>query len=102
LAALVANRIPEFGVRMALGATPADIRRAVLAQGGRLIAVGVVIGLAVASLGSSALGALLFDVDALDPSTYIGATVVIAVLGLIAADVPARRATRANPADALR
>ena len=56
----------------------------------------------VAAAVSSWLGALLYNVEALDPLTYAAASAVIAALGLVAADIPARRATRANPADALR
>lgn len=102
LAAVVASRLSEFGVRMALGATAGQIRRLVLRQGGMLIAAGLIIGLAAGVAVSRALSGVLFEAKPLDPTIYAGTIVIVAVLALFAADVPARRATKANPADALR
>jgi putative ABC transport system permease protein len=102
LAALVAGRTTEFGVRLAMGATPGDIRRLVLRQGAWLIGCGLAIGGTVAVAGSRALAAELYAVRPLEPVIYAGALGLVALLGLIAADVPARRATRVNPVDTLR
>jgi ABC-type antimicrobial peptide transport system permease subunit len=98
----VSQRIHEFGVRMALGATSWDVMRSVLANGMKLAvagtALGIVLGLAISRL----LGNLLYDVSSVDPLA-IGATCVIAILfAALACYVPAMRATRADPMTALR
>ena len=102
LAAVVANRLSEFGVRMALGATAGQIRGLVLRQGGALVAAGLVIGLGAGVAVSRALSTVLFEARPLEPAIYAGTAVLVALLALIAADIPARRATRVNPADSLR
>jgi len=102
LAAMVANRLSEFGVRLALGATPRQIRGLVLRQGAVLISSGLVVGGLIALFASRALARVLFEVQPVEPVIYAGALVVISLLGLAAADIPARRATRADPADSLR
>lgn len=102
LAAVVANRLSEFGVRMALGATPGQIRGLVLRQGGALIGAGLAIGLAAGVAVSRALSGVLFEAQPLDPSIYAGTIILVAGLAVVAADIPARRATRVNPADSLR
>jgi putative ABC transport system permease protein len=101
-AATVAARTPEFGVRLALGATPARIRRLVLAQASRLIAAGLGMGLVVAGLVSRVAARELYGVTALEPATYVSAAAVVVLFALLAADIPARRATRVNPAHTLR
>jgi putative ABC transport system permease protein len=102
LAAIVSARLPEFAVRMALGATRGRIRGLVLGQGLWLVGIGVVTGVIAAATASSALASMLFDVTPFEPAIYIGAVAVIAALAVVAADIPARRATRTNPADALK
>jgi len=98
----VAQRTQEIGVRMALGATRRDVLRMVAGQAIALIATGVLIGVA----GSLALGSLmrnlLFEVSPRDPSTLIAIALVLAVVGLVASVMPARRATRVDPLVALR
>ncbi len=98
----VSQRSGEFGLRMALGAQAGDVRRLVLRQGVRLALVGVVLGL----LGALALGrvlrSLLFQVRATDPMTFAAVTAVAIVVALAACYLPARRATTADPASALR
>lgn len=101
-AASVAARLPEFGIRLALGATPGRIRRLVLGQAGWLIGVGLALGLAAAVAASRLLTGLLFDVPATDPLTFAGVATSIAALGLIACVLSTRRATRVDPADTLR
>jgi predicted permease len=98
----VARRARELAIRMALGARAGSVRRLVLASGLRLAAAGVAVGVACAAAGSRLLASLLYDVSATDPATF--AAVVVLLLGAAfgASYVPALRATRADPAAALR
>jgi putative ABC transport system permease protein len=102
MAYAVSERTHEIGVRMALGASPADIRSLVVGQGTRLAGIGVGIGIAGALATSRGLGALLFGVSATDPATFALAAVFLAVAGVAAAYVPARRASRIDPVVLLR
>jgi len=98
----VAQRIGEIGVRMALGARAADIGRMILGQGGRLIAIGFVLG----TLGAVALGrvlsAQLFGVDAFDPAVLAITLLGLGAAAFVASWLPARRASRVDPMSALR
>jgi ABC-type antimicrobial peptide transport system permease subunit len=102
MAAVVAQRTREIGVRIALGATGADIRHGVLAQAGRHLLLGLAIGLPAAWWISRGFGALFFQVRPTDPSIYIIVAVILAAIGLVAAVVPARRASRVDPIVSLR
>jgi putative ABC transport system permease protein len=105
MAYFVSQRTHEFGVRMALGATPRDVLRLVLAQGIRLAAAGVVagvIGAAVLVRVTRTISAQLYGVDARDPLTFIGLSAVLTMVALAACYVPARRAIRVSPIAALR
>ena len=102
MAYAVSERTHEIGVRMALGASPADIRSLVVGQGTRLACIGIAIGIAGALATSRGLGALLFGVSATDPATFALAAAVLAVAGVAAAYVPARRASRIDPVVLLR
>jgi putative ABC transport system permease protein len=102
LAAIVAGRLSEFGIRMALGATPRQIRQLVLRQGGVLIGAGLAIGLGGGLLVSRALSGVLFEARPLEPAIYVGTLALVSALAFIAADIPARRATKVNPSDSLR
>jgi putative ABC transport system permease protein len=102
MAYLVSERTHEIGVRLALGATPADIRALVVAQGTRLAGIGIAVGIAGALITSRALGALLFGVSATDPLTFALAALLLAAAGVAAAYVPARRASRIDPVALLR
>jgi putative ABC transport system permease protein len=102
MAYAVSERTHELGVRIALGAEPGDIRRLVVGEGTRLSAVGIAIGIAGALATSRSLGALLFGVSATDPATFAIAAVALAVAGLAAAYIPARRASRIDPVVLLR
>jgi putative ABC transport system permease protein len=98
----VARRSKEFGLRMALGAQTGDVLGLVLKQGALLTAIGVAVG-AVAALGLTRLMAsLLFDVSARDAATYVTVSAILAAVALFATYVPARRATRVDPMEALR
>lgn len=98
----VSQRIHEFGVRMALGATPGDVVRSVLANGMKLAIAGTALGVVLGLMLSRLLGNLLYGVSAADPAA-IGATCLIAILvAALACYIPAMRATRADPMTALR
>jgi putative ABC transport system permease protein len=99
---LVGQRTQEFGVRMALGASPADVGRLVIGFGVRLALVGVLVGVPAAFAFSRMLAGLLFGVNASDPLTYTGVSVLLGVVAVLAAVLPARRATRVDPLVALR
>jgi predicted permease len=102
LSCIVAERTPEVGVRMALGATAAQVRRMVVAQGARVVGVGIVIGLAASIAATRLLGTLLFGVAALDAPTFTGMAACLLGVGLLASYLPARRASRIDPMESLR
>ncbi len=102
MAATVRERTRELGVRMALGATPDRLRREVLGRALRVAVAGAVIGLAGAIAVSRFLRTLLFEVSPTDPVALAGACGLLAAVALAAAYLPARRATRIDPALALR
>jgi predicted permease len=95
-------RTKEFGVRMALGAIPADVVRLVVAQGTRLAILGVAIGLAAAALASRVLSTLLFGVSPTDSLTYGCIGVVLLLVALAASAIPALRASLVSPVKTLR
>jgi putative ABC transport system permease protein len=102
LSGSVAERTREIGVRLALGAPRANIFSLVLREGLVLTALGVLIGLAGAVGATRALVSLLFGVSSLDAITYLGVTLMLAVVSAMACWVPARRAMRVDPIVALR
>jgi predicted permease len=102
MAYTVSQRVPELGVRIALGATPEDIMGLVLGQGAKLTIVGLVVGLVLALLSGRVLEGLLFGVTPRDPLIMVGVTGVIALTTLAACYIPARRAVRVDPMVALR
>ena len=98
----VSQRRAEIGLRMALGAEVSEVQWMVVGQGARLLAVGVTLGLLAAAGMSRLLSSVVFGVEALDPVTFIGVPLVLIVVALIANFIPARRATRLDPATTLR
>jgi putative ABC transport system permease protein len=98
----VSQQTREFGVRLALGATPADLLRQVLRRGGVLVGLGVVLGVASASGASRLLATTLVGISAVDPWTYAGVAVLLGATGLLACTVPAWRASNTRPVNALR
>jgi len=102
MAYAVTQRTQEFGIRMAMGATSADVLRHVLSEGGRLTVLGLALGLAAALGLTQLMSSLLFEVQPSDPLTLGIAAAVLAVVALAACYIPARRATRVDPLRALR
>jgi putative ABC transport system permease protein len=102
LGSLVAQRRRELAVRLALGAAPRAIRRLVARQGLGPVASGLALGGILAALSAGALDSLLYGVDALDPATFAAAGGLLLAAAALAAAGPARRASRIDPADALR
>jgi putative ABC transport system permease protein len=98
----VADRVHEFGIRLALGAAPTDVLHLVFRQGLRLVALGVTIGAAASLALTKTIAALLFGVRPIDPATFAVVAIVIAAVSAAACYVPARRATATDPLAALR
>jgi ABC-type lipoprotein release transport system permease subunit len=99
---LVARRTKEIGIRMALGATRADVLRMVLREGVVLVSVGLVIGVCLAFAAGASLRGLIYEVSEYDPVSFVGAAVLLSLTALVACYVPARRATNVEPTEALR
>src|SRR5271165_55733 len=102
MAYAVAQRSAEVGLRMALGAERQDVLNMILGQAFKLTAVGLGIGLVAAALASRVLRSLLFGVTAADPATYASTILLLAAAGMLAGYIPAWRASRIDPLEALR
>ncbi len=102
----VAQRTHEIGIRMALGATPRSVRWMVLKDAALLTGMGIALGVAAAAALSVALGSqlssMMYEVDRVDPMTFVGVGVIVMAASVLASYVPARRATRVAPTVALR
>jgi putative ABC transport system permease protein len=99
---LVSRRTREFGVRMAIGASPADVLRLVVRESLAITVVGLTIGLGLAMLLGWGLRAAIYQISPFDPVTLGGATVILAIASLAASIIPARRAANVLPMTALR
>jgi ABC-type antimicrobial peptide transport system permease subunit len=102
IAFVTQQRRREFGIRLALGATPANILRGVLWDGGRLVGLGLVGGGIAAVATTEYLRALLYKVEPAHPLAMTGAVGILAVVAVVAALGPARRAARVDPVGVLR
>jgi predicted permease len=102
LAYVVSQRTQEIGLRMAIGATPGEVVQLFLREGILLAAAGLVVGLVAAAAVSRALASMLFDVPAADPITFTSVSGVLIGAALAASYLPARRAARVDPMEALR
>lgn len=98
----VAERTREIGLRLALGARPADVSRLIVGQGSRLVVVGIALGVVFAVGLSRLLTSLLFGVGANDPLTFVVLALVLGSIALVACYLPARRASRVDPMISLR
>ncbi|HEV2424796.1 MAG TPA: ABC transporter permease [Terriglobia bacterium] len=98
----VAQRTQELGLRMALGASPGDVLRLIVGNGLRLTVAGIAIGLAASLALTRLMASLLFQTNATDPLTFAGCALLFTAVVTLASYVPARRAMRINPTDALR
>jgi putative ABC transport system permease protein len=96
------ERTNELGIRAALGATGGDIRRLLLREGGRLALSGIVIGGAATAALSNTLSRFVFQISTLDLATFVGAPTLLAIAVLLATFIPAHRAARVDPMEALR
>jgi predicted permease len=99
---VVSQRTSEIGVRLALGADPASVAAMIVRQGGLVTLSGIAVGLCAALAGSRLIEALLFDVSPRDPVVFVTATAALFVVALTACWLPARRASRISPVEALR
>jgi len=102
LAYLVEERKRDIGIRIALGATPRQVRRRIVAGAAGLMLVGLSLGVPASLLAGSVMRSLLFDVSPADPFALGGAALLLVAVGLAATYFPARRASLIDPADALR
>ncbi len=98
----VSRRTHEMGIRMALGASPASVRRMILAESGRMLLMGLAAGVPIALALTRSLSSLLYSVRPADPLTFVTVAILLAAVTLLASYLPARRATKVHPAVALR
>ena len=102
LSYVVAERTREIGVRMALGATAGAVRRQVVSEGAKIVAIGVVVGVGVAIASTRFMSTLLYDVRAVDPAVFAAMSIMMLGVGVLASYMPARRASSVNPIESLR
>ena len=102
LSYVVAERTREIGVRMALGATTASVRRMVVSQGVRVVLIGAVVGVVVALASTRLLKALLYEIDAVNGVVFAAMSLTMIAISMLASYLPARRASSVDPAVSLR
>jgi putative ABC transport system permease protein len=102
IAYVVSQRTGEIGVRLALGAEPGGVAGMIVRQGSVVVLAGITVGLAAALAGSRLIESLLYDVSPRDPGVLAVTTVTLLLVALLACWVPARRAARISPVEALR
>jgi putative ABC transport system permease protein len=102
MAYTIGQRSNEFGLRIALGASPGSVVRLVLGQGLALASIGLALGLAASIAGTRLLKSMLFEVQPNDPLVYVAVAVLLGVVALVAGYIPASRAAKIDPVVALR
>ena len=102
LSYVVAQRRPEIGVRVALGARRLDVLGLIMSEAGKLVLFGVVAGLGLSLLAGQSVSSLLFGITPNDPVLLASACALLGLIAAIASVLPARRATRVDPAQLLR
>jgi putative ABC transport system permease protein len=102
LSFLIGRRTQEIGIRLALGATRADVMRLVLGHGMRLVAAGIAIGVAIAWAVTQALRSMLYGISPHDPATFAAIAALLAAVAFVASYLPGRRAMRVDPVETLR
>ncbi len=98
----VAQRTNEIGIRMALGAQARDVLRLIVTDGLKMVLLGLVLGIGGALALTRLLATLLFGVTARDPLTFVAIAGLLSIVAIVACCIPAWRATRVDPLDALR
>jgi putative ABC transport system permease protein len=102
MAYTVNQRVPEIGLRVALGASPADVMKLVLREGALLVVIGLAVGAALSFAGARFISGLLFGVSARDPIVFVAVAALVTIAALAACLIPGRRALRVDPLLALR
>ena len=102
IAYVASQRTKEIGIRIALGAATRDVTTLFLKQGVLLAGIGIAIGLAAAAATTRVMSTLLYGVGALDPVTYVSVALGLGLTAVLASYIPAARAARVHPAEALR
>jgi len=102
LAFMVGQRLPEIGVRVALGASRSDVLKLIVGKGVVLAGIGIVVGVLVALAAATLMGTMLYGVQPHDPVVLVGVSVLLFFVALLASYLPARRATQVDPSTALR
>jgi ABC-type antimicrobial peptide transport system permease subunit len=98
----VSRRTREFGIRMALGATPGNVLRLIVSATGRVLLIGLIVGSVISIVAARTLAGKLQGIDASNPLVIVLVVVVLAIAALTASLFPARTATRIQPVEALR
>ena len=99
---VVSQRVPEIGVRLALGAQPGQLRTMVLRQGMTVALVGIIVGVGLAAVLTRAMQSMVFGISTRDPMTFVLVAVTLAAVSAMATYFPARRAAAVDPLEALR
>jgi ABC-type antimicrobial peptide transport system permease subunit len=99
---IVSQRTAEIGVRLALGAAPGSVARMIVRQGGLVALAGVAVGVLAAFAGSRLIDSVLFGVSSRDPGVFVSTTLLLLTVAIVACWIPARRAARLSPLEALR
>ena len=102
LSYVVAGRTREIGVRMALGATAGAVLREVVSDGAKVVLVGIVVGVGAALVSTRFLSTLLYGVRPVDPVVFVGMSLTMLFVGMLASYMPARRASNVNPVESMR